>query len=130
MNYHHLSPAVQDNPYPYYAELRDKAPVAWIESMHAWAVSRYADVDFILRNSRLFSSASWKIASSGNPDIMQKVPSLLSMDPPDHVGFGYGIHYCLGAPLARLEGRMALEALLFACPPFTRVREHVPRIAT
>jgi cytochrome P450 len=84
MDYNPLSPAVQDNPYPYYAELRDKAPVAWVESMHAWAVSRYADVDFILRNPRLFSSASWKIASSGNPDIVQKVPSLLSMDPPDH----------------------------------------------
>src|SRR6202008_4395745 len=31
-----------------------------------------------------FSSASWKAASSGNSDIEQKVPSLLSMDPPDH----------------------------------------------
>jgi cytochrome P450 len=50
-------------------------------------------------------------------------------NPPDHVGFGYGIHYCLGAPLARLEGRIAVEALLFDCPPFTRVRAHVPRIA-
>jgi cytochrome P450 len=75
---------VQGNPYPYYAELRDKAPVAWIESMQAWAVSRYADVDFILRTPSLFSSASWKTASSGNPDVVQKVPSLLSMDPPDH----------------------------------------------
>ncbi|HJY80013.1 MAG TPA: cytochrome P450 [Candidatus Binatia bacterium] len=84
MNYNPLAPAVQDNPYPYYAELRDKAPVAWIESMQAWAVSRYADVDFILRNPRLFSSASWKTASSGNPDVAPKAPSLLSMDPPDH----------------------------------------------
>ena len=41
MDYNPLSPAVQDNPYPYYAELRDRATVAWIESMQAWAVSRY-----------------------------------------------------------------------------------------
>jgi cytochrome P450 len=47
-------------------------------------VSRSADVDFILRTPRLFSSAAWKIASSGNPNAAQKVPSLLSMDPPDH----------------------------------------------
>jgi cytochrome P450 len=53
----------------------------------------------------------------------------VTRNPQDHVGFGYGIHYCLGAPLARLEGRIALEALLFACPPFTRVLKQVPRIA-
>ncbi|GAA3078737.1 hypothetical protein GCM10020000_75400 [Streptomyces olivoverticillatus] len=28
------------------------------------------------------------------------------------VAFGHGIHYCLGGPLARLEGKIALEALL------------------
>ncbi|MEU1675282.1 cytochrome P450 [Streptomyces roseifaciens] len=33
-----------------------------------------------------------------------------------HVAFGHGIHYCLGAPLARLEARAAIGSLLQRCP--------------
>ncbi|CAM5605698.1 cytochrome P450 [Streptomyces xanthochromogenes] len=33
-----------------------------------------------------------------------------------HVAFGHGIHYCLGAPLARLEARIAVRTLLDRCP--------------
>jgi cytochrome P450 len=33
-----------------------------------------------------------------------------------HVAFGHGIHHCLGAPLARLEGRIALSLLFDRFP--------------
>ncbi|WP_283295923.1 cytochrome P450 [Streptomyces sp. HNM0645] len=37
----------------------------------------------------------------------------------DHLAFGYGVHHCLGAPLARLEARIALPALFGRFPGLT-----------
>ena len=42
---------------------------------------------------------------------------------PRHLGFGHGIHHCLGAGLARLEGAIAITALL---KRFPELRPAVP----
>ncbi|MCP1168463.1 cytochrome P450 [Limimaricola litoreus] len=46
---------------------------------------------------------------------------------PAHMGFGAGIHFCVGAPLARLEMRIALTSLMRHCPDLALVEP--PRYA-
>ena len=47
-----------------------------------------------------------------------------------HVSFGYGLHFCLGAALARLEGRVALEEVLARFPRWEVDEEHAERART
>jgi cytochrome P450 len=46
-----------------------------------------------------------------NPDVLD-----ITRDNAHHVSFGYGIHYCLGAPLARVEASIAIPMLLRRFP--------------
>jgi pimeloyl-[acyl-carrier protein] synthase len=47
----------------------------------------------------------------------------LARNPNPHVAFGRGIHFCIGAPLARIEGRIAITALVSRFPNLHRAGE-------
>jgi|SRR5581483_7269434 len=48
---------VSDDPYPHFRRLRDHAPVYHVANRGLWVISRYADLDEAIHNSRLFSSS-------------------------------------------------------------------------
>jgi cytochrome P450 len=54
----------------------------------------------------LIGSANHDETVFSSPEMMD-----LTRDPNPHIGFGAGIHFCLGAPLARLEMSVSLPAL-------------------
>jgi cytochrome P450 len=68
----------------------------------------------------LLASANRDAAHFPDPDRFD-----VGRNPKGHLSFGLGAHFCLGASLARLEARVALEALL---PHLHRRRLADPRI--
>jgi cytochrome P450 len=78
-------------------------------------------------------AAGQKIAAligSANRDegIFERADEMdVTRDPNPHIGFGAGIHFCLGAPLARLEMSVSLPALWEKYPNMSLAKEPVRR---
>jgi cytochrome P450 len=61
-------------------------------------------------------------AANHDPEIFENPDELdIARDPNPHLAFGFGTHFCLGAPLARLEATLAFEALIQRFPNLTLV---------
>ncbi|MFE7133148.1 cytochrome P450 [Streptomyces sp. NPDC057638] len=125
-----------------YALLRNPAQRALLQDSLAAGESELLEtgVEELLRYDGPVEMATWRFATEpltiGGQEIAAGDPVLVVLaaadrDPerfpgPDvldlarrdnqHLGYGHGIHYCLGAPLARLEGQTALATLLRRLP--------------
>jgi len=56
-------------------------------------------------------------SANHDPDEFESPDRLdLRRNPNRHIGFGFGLHHCLGAPLARMEAAVAIEALIRRLP--------------
>jgi cytochrome P450 len=57
------------------------------------------------------------LAANRDPAVFDQPDALdIRRDPNPHFGFGWGLHHCLGAALARLEARIALRRLFERFP--------------
>ena len=84
------------------------------------STARYPKVDLTIDGVELqpntltfvmVAAANRDPAQFPNPDRFN-----IRREPNEHLAFGEGIHYCLGAPLARMEGAIAIGALLARFP--------------
>lgn len=79
------------------------------------------------RVALLFASANHDEAYFPDPASFD----LHRQDPASHIAFGRGLHFCLGAPLARLQARLALELMIDRLPGLRlRARQKVAFVAT
>jgi cytochrome P450 len=93
-----------------------------IGHMHA----RFAKEDTVLAGQQIkagelvvpvFAAANLDERQFPNPGTFD-----IRRTPNRHLGFGHGVHFCLGAPLARLETRIALQMLYERFPHIRRNR--------
>jgi cytochrome P450 len=92
---------------------------------------RFAKADTVLRQAEI-KAGEWVTVytAAANRDPKRFVrPDVFDVKRPDaagHIAFGAGIHFCLGAPLARLEGRVVMQELLAVAPEYELAKPDEP----
>ncbi|MEX2501762.1 MAG: cytochrome P450 [Trueperaceae bacterium] len=96
--------------------IRFDGPVS--RALNRWAVRDARIGDRTIRRGDVVIGI---VASANRDEARFERPNVLdpTRDAKAHLGFGKGIHYCLGAPLARLEGEIALASFVRALPGWT-----------
>jgi cytochrome P450 len=87
--YHLLDPDVLADPYPLYRRLREEDPVQWDPYLHAWVVTRYADVAEVLYRFRAARTPDPnRLVDLGlgelTPVAAVMIRQMLFLDPPEH----------------------------------------------
>lgn len=86
--------------------------------LHMFTRWVYEDIDFMGHAFQRGDQIACLLGAANRDPAVYDDPH--TFDParqaPSHTAFGGGIHFCVGAPLARLEVQIALETLLIACP--------------
>ena len=84
------------------------------------ATERYASEDVTIAGVTIPRGVPvFAVIASANRDEQQFSTATaldITREPNKHLSFGLGAHYCLGAPLARLEGQVAINTLLQRLP--------------
>ncbi|OLR93707.1 cytochrome P450 [Actinokineospora bangkokensis] len=74
-----LDPASIQDPYPIYAELRERCPVYWHEGMSSWVLTRYDDCQWVLRDHAAFARDRRRAGAEIPDDKL----NIQTQDPPE-----------------------------------------------
>jgi len=86
--------------------------------LHLFTRMAYDDIEVMGCVVRKHETVACLLAAAGRDPGVWDRPSVFDPDRPakPHLAFGAGLHFCLGAPLARLEMAAALPVLFARCP--------------